>query len=180
LKKYNPLHPTGIQVHFTDENAPMVLCEMLKAHLLEQTIILCIGTDRCIGDALGPLVGTLLANKNFRYPLYGTLDDPIHAVNLEASLEKIKTEHPDAHIIAIDACLGQENLIGNIHIKKGPIYPGKGVGKSLPRVGHLSVVGIVDKLQNDDLYAIHHIRLSLIMHMAQIIADAFMLATYLS
>ncbi|AOT73077.1 spore protease YyaC [Geosporobacter ferrireducens] len=158
----------------------MVLCEVLKAHMFEQTIILCIGTDRCIGDALGPLVGTLLENRNFRYPLYGSLDHPIHAINLESSLEKIKTEHPDAYVIAIDACLGQENLIGNIHIKNGPIYPGKGVGKSLPQVGHLSIVGIVDKLQNDDLYAIHHIRLSLIMHMAQIIADAFMLATYLS
>ncbi|MEW9123876.1 MAG: spore protease YyaC [Thermotaleaceae bacterium] len=180
MKRYNPLYTTNPQVHFSDENAPMFLCAALKERWVEEAVVVCIGTDRCIGDALGPLVGTLLENRSFRYPLYGTLNHPIHAVNLEASLEKIKTAHPNAFIIAVDACLGHENLIGNIHLKNGPIYPGKGVGKSLPSVGQISVVGIVDKLQNDDPFTIHHIRLSLIMNMAQVIADAFMLATYLS
>lgn len=45
-------------------------------------IILCIGTDRSTGDALGPLVGHKLINSISKYNnvyLYGTLDDPVHA-----------------------------------------------------------------------------------------------------
>ncbi|MFD2881867.1 DUF1256 domain-containing protein [Paenibacillus rhizoplanae] len=50
-------------------------------------VIICVGTDRSTGDSLGPLVGTTLAR--FRSPLfhlYGTLEEPVHAINLEETL----------------------------------------------------------------------------------------------
>jgi putative sporulation protein YyaC len=168
------------RVHYTSENASEILSEAIKEKISNQVVIVCIGTDRCIGDALGPLVGTMLQNKNFRFPVYGTLDEPIHAVNLKESMENIKAKHPNGFFIAVDACLGNEDLIGNIHIKRGPIFPGKGVGKRLPSVGQLSIVGIVDKLNKEDCFSIHNIRLSLVMKMAEVIVDSFMLATYLS
>ncbi|QXM05155.1 spore protease YyaC [Crassaminicella indica] len=168
------------RVHYTNENASQILSELIKEKISSNTVIICIGTDRCIGDTLGPLVGTLLQNKNFRFPVYGTLDHPIHAVNIKESLERIKGKHPNGFFIAVDACLGSEELIGNIHIKRGPIFPGKGVGKNLPGVGQMSIVGIVDKLNKDDCFSIHNIRLSLVMKMAEVIVDTFMLATYLS
>lgn len=180
MKDYFHQYPYGIRVHYTYEKAVAILSEAIKGSLQEETVILCIGTDRCIGDALGPFVGTLLKNDNFRFPLYGTLDDPIHAVNLEESIEKIRKLHPNGFFIAVDACLGNEKMIGNIHIKKGPIYPGKGVGKKLPGVGEISIVGIVDRVNHHDQLAIHTIRLSLIRNIAKVIADAFMMATYLS
>ncbi|WZL74983.1 spore protease YyaC [Clostridiaceae bacterium 35-E11] len=167
-------------MHHAEENAAEVLSQILKQQITEQSVILCVGTDRCIGDALGPLVGTMLMERNFRFPVYGTLDEPVHAINLLKSVKEVQASHPNSFIIAVDACLGDENLIGNIHIKQGPIFPGKGVGKKLPGIGDLSVVGIVDKINQDDCLAIHNIRLSLIRNMAQVIADAFMLATYLS
>ena len=48
-------------------------------------VVLCIGTDRVTGDSLGPLVGTFLhAYGSDRYlSIYGTLDFPVHALNLE-------------------------------------------------------------------------------------------------
>ncbi|QZY54334.1 spore protease YyaC [Crassaminicella profunda] len=168
------------RVHYTNENASTILSETIKERISNSAVIICIGTDRCIGDALGPLVGTMLQNRDFRFPVYGTLDDPIHAVNLKESMEKIKGKHPNGFFIAVDACLGNEELIGNIHVKRGPIFPGKGVGKKLPGVGQMSIVGIVDKLNKEDCFSIHNIRLSLVMKMSEVIVDAFILATYLS
>lgn len=172
-------YPYKTRVNYISKNAVETLSRSIKELLCENAILICIGTDRCIGDALGPLVGTMLENSNFHFPVYGTLDEPIHALNLEPSIKKIKNKHPNGYFIAIDACLGNEQSIGNIHIKNGPIFPGKGVGKKLPSVGKTSIVGIVDKVNEDDFFAIHNIRLSLIMNMAQVIADAFIHSTYL-
>lgn len=162
-----------VKTHFQDKDAVKVLSNHLKERIIEDTIIVCIGTDRCIGDALGPIVGTLLTNTNFKYPVYGTLKHPIHAVNLKNELRKIKSKHKNPYIIAVDACLGEEAFIGNIQIREGPIFPGKGVGKILPSIGNLSVVGIVDKYTYEDFFPIHNIRLNLVMEMAEIIMKAF-------
>ncbi len=180
MNDYLNRNPIGIRIGHKEEKAVELLAEAIRGSLREDTIIICIGTDRCIGDALGPLVGSMLEERNFRLPVYGTLDDPIHAVNLESSIKKIQDLHPNAFVMAIDACLGNENAVGNIHIKKGPVFPGKGVGKKLPGIGHVSIIGIVDRINNEDYLAIHNIRLSLIMKMAQVIADAFINSTYLS
>lgn len=180
MKNVYHKYPYGVRIHYAEENAVEVLAQILKKWISDEAVVLCIGTDRCIGDALGPLVGTMLVERNFRFPVYGTLDEPVHAVNLLKSVKKIQASHPNVFFIAVDACLGDGNLIGNVHIKQGPIFPGKGVGKKLPSIGDLSVVGIVDKMNHDDCLAIHNIRLSLIRKMAQVIVEAFMLATYLS
>ena len=37
--------------------------------------IVCIGTDKCIADSLGPLVGTMLTKNNICIDVYGTLEN---------------------------------------------------------------------------------------------------------
>ncbi|MBF8982997.1 spore protease YyaC [Lutibacter sp. B2] len=168
------------RTHHTKENATEILSQSIRDKITPRSLVLCIGTDRCIGDALGPIVGTLLKEKNCRFPVYGTLDSPIHAVNLLTSIEAIKETHPNRHILAVDACLGYEHLIGNIHVKKGPIFPGKGVGKNLPGVGQTSIIGIVDKFHGEDCFSIHTIRLNLVTNIAKIIVNSIIRASYLS
>lgn len=136
------------------------------------TIIVCIGTDKCIPDSLGPLVGTFLKNNNFQIPVYGTLDSPIHALNIDSEILKIKSKHPNTTIIGIDACLGDKNSIGEIHIRDFPINPGKGVGKTLPQVGDFSIIGIVDSSDNANFFNMKSIRLNTIYNMAQVISDS--------
>ena len=150
------------KVNYKKENVAQVLSLVLKDIINENTIIVCIGTDRAIGDALGPLVGTMLKNSDFKYPVYGTLDSPIHALNIYESIEEIKKRHPKGELLAIDACLGSKNSIGNIQVRKGPILPGKGVGKKLPEVGSHSIVGIVDKIDENNRFSFNNVRLSLI------------------
>lgn len=74
-------------------------------------VILCIGSDRVTGDSLGPLVGYKL--KRFHTGIlhvYGTLDSPVHALNLDHIIADIKHSHPGTPILAIDASLGQKSI----------------------------------------------------------------------
>ncbi|MBV7276475.1 spore protease YyaC [Clostridium thailandense] len=151
----------------------------LKNYIHENTVIVCIGTDRCIGDCLGPLVGTLLKDSNFPLPIYGTVSEPIHALNIDKKLTEIKLTHPNNPIIGIDACLGDSESIGEIQARDYPVHPGKGVGKSLPNVGETSIIGIVDTNDNDEIFNNNNIRLSLVFNMAKMIKDSLFHAYYL-
>ncbi|MEG1287307.1 MAG: spore protease YyaC [Clostridium sp.] len=151
----------------------------IKDYISENTVIICIGTDKCIGDCLGPLVGTYLKDSFFPIPVYGTIESPIHALNIDKRIIEIKNLHPNASIIGIDACLGDSKSIGEIHTRDYPIHPGKGVGKSLPDVGTASIIGIIDSSDNSEFFTSRSIRLHLVMEMSKVIAHALIHAYHL-
>ena len=157
------------------------MCEIdidqLSESITKDSIIVCIGTDKCIGDCLGPLVGTLLEKRNFKLPVYGTLDNPIHATNIYEKLNMIKNERPNSQIISIDASLGAEENVGKIKIRDQPIFPGMGVGKDIPEVGDLSIIGIIDESGSQEIFFARSIRLSFIVNMAEQIVDIIEKAT---
>jgi putative sporulation protein YyaC len=136
-------------------------------------VFVCIGTDRSTGDALGPLVGSKLEKL---YPenltVYGTLDDPVHAINLEEKLEHISKVHRTPYIIAIDACLGESKSVGMITLAQGSLKPGAGVQKKLPEVGNLHLTGIVNVGGFMEYFVLQNTRLSIVMNMADKIASA--------
>ena len=155
------------------------IAELLYKYIDKDTTIVCIGTDKCIGDSLGPIVGSILKEMNLPIPVYGTLEDPIHALNLKEKLSEINKLHETNNIIGIDACLGNEEDIGNIIIRDHPIYPGKGVGKSLPEVGNISIVGIVDSSKKSELFSNRNIRLSFIVNMCKTLCHGIVHSYYL-
>lgn len=161
---------------FTYDNLSCKLALEINTHLDNNTVIVCIGTDKCIGDCLGPLVGSILIDNSFNLPVYGTLDSPIHALNINKRLEKIYSEHPNSKIIGIDACLGNEEDIGQVRIRNYAVHPGKGVGKTLPEVGGASIIGIVDSCSNSEFLFSRSIRLSFVMNMAKLISQAIIQA----
>ncbi|MEG1004041.1 spore protease YyaC [Clostridium sp.] len=129
-------------------------------------IFLCIGSDRCTGDSLGPLVGHHLKHiKSKKIHVYGSLEYPVHSQNLQETLDKIKDNFNDPYIIAIDASLGSFHNIGKIFIENTPLFPGLALDKNLPPVGDLSITGIVNVsgkfefmvLQNTRLYTVNTI-----------------------
>ena len=147
--------------------------ELLPSRIISRPIVfVCIGTDRSTGDSLGPLVGTLLKDKRISsFFVYGTLEDPIHAVNLEEKLVEIKNKHFNPFIIAIDACLGRLKSVGFIEIGEGPVKPGAGVNKELPEVGHIHITGIVNVGGFMEFFVLQNTRLHLVLSMANIIAN---------
>lgn len=101
-------------------------------------VILCIGSDRVLGDALGPITGELL-KKKFNVPafVYGSLSTPVNALNLGKAAAFIASRHRGAKIVAIDGSVGSE--IGKITVSEGSLRPGLASGKVLPAVGDVSI-----------------------------------------
>ena len=54
------------KINYKKENVVQVLSSIIKDVIDENTVIVCIGTDRAIGDALGPLVGTKIGRASCR------------------------------------------------------------------------------------------------------------------
>ncbi|WHH57361.1 spore protease YyaC [Petroclostridium sp. X23] len=148
---------------------------LLDDHTLpdyDNIIIVCIGTDRSTGDSLGPLVGYKLSTLRYdNVHILGTLDQPVHAKNLEENYNYIKENYRNALIIAIDACLGKMNHIGYVTITKGPLKPGAGVNKVLPEIGHISIAGIVNFSGYLDFLVLQNTRLSVVMKMTDLITS---------
>jgi len=144
-------------------------------------IILCIGTDRSTGDSLGPLVGYKLAPYISNYPnvhLLGTLEEPVHAKNLDDKINYIKSAYNESLILAIDASLGNMDKIGYISIRNGPIKPGLGVNKDLPEIGDISITGVVNVGGMMEYLVLQNTRLSLVMNMADVIARSINIALF--
>ena len=165
------------KVEYRMENADDLLADHLaqrfrRKRFEDELVIVCIGTDRSTGDALGPLVGSKLEVRQSQYlQVYGTLDEPVHAMNLSEKMEQIQRSHPCATVIAIDACLGQFSNVGNINVADGPLKPGAGVKKELPPVGSFHITGIVNVGGFMEYFVLQNTRLSLVMKMADVIAS---------
>ena len=137
----------------------------------KKPIIICIGSDLVLGDSLGPLVGTFLKSKNVKSYIYGTLNFPITAKEVEYARTYLKEMHPDSIAIAIDAAVGNDDDVGLLRVINKGLKPGLGVEKNLGVVGDISIVGIVaaKSVKNYNLFNLT--RLNLVYKMAREIAD---------
>ena len=137
--------------------------------------VMCIGSDRSTGDSLGPLIGYKLSKFAFNNVfIYGSLNNPINAVNLEFAITFIKNFHSNPYIIAIDASLGRNDHVGCITLAEGPLRPGLGVKKELPKVGSLHITGIVNTAGLMEHLTLQTTRLSTVVALADVIAGGIL------
>jgi putative sporulation protein YyaC len=135
----------------------------------KEIVFLCVGTDRSTGDSLGPVVGTMLIENNLPYPVYGTLEKPVHALNIKKILKEINQTHNDPFILGIDACLGDERQIGFIFFKEGSLIPGIAVNKKLPHVGEYHMKAVVNYLDAlSPAQSLNNTRLFTVMTIAEV------------
>lgn len=131
---------------------------------IENTVFLCIGTDRSTGDSLGPMVGSRLKRRG--YQVFGTLKYPVHAMNLEETINKLPK---GKYIVAIDACLGQLSSVKLTQVFQGSIKPGSGVDKDLPRVGDYGISPIVNVGGFMEYFVLQNTRLDTVMELTSAI-----------
>ena len=163
----------NVKVNYEDIDAKIKLAKRFNQILDENTIIVCIGTDRSTADSFAPFIGSKLKESDlFNYPVYGTIENPVHALNLKDYIDFIKKEHPHSNIIAIDAAIGTVNEIGTIKIREGKLYPGAGANKKLPPIGDYSVVGVM----SNDNFSFSTVRLYHTIKMANVIVESIVLA----
>lgn len=168
--------PQKIKAHVDDNSAKARLetrlSDLFASARKRPTVILCIGTDRSTGDALGPLIGTQLLRLNLpQLHVCGTLDEPVHAQNLGDNIQFIQKSLVNPFIIAIDACLGRLDSVGCITLASGPLKPGAGVHKQLPEVGEAHITGIVNVGGFMEFMVLQNTRLNLVWRMSENISS---------
>ncbi len=165
-------------VHFQDTGAVSGLAAALMEQFkVEQRgnqwvpVFFLVGANSSTGDALGPFVGWFLKRKGFTGIYKGDLNDPVHATNLKEKLSEIwylalkSGKHP--YIIAVDAAVGRA---GRVTVNRGPLKPGAGMGKTLPTVGNVHVMGGTASFP----FGIWFAALDQTVGMAEIIADGIL------
>lgn len=162
-------------------NNLLLLAQELRDKIIEnnkdekEVLFFCIGTDRCIGDSLGPIVGTMLKKRGF--PVVGTLCAPVHAKNIEEAIDNIDKDN--FFIVGIDTSLAiNYDNVGKIKIRNFPLSPGLGVGKNLPTIGDISIIGCVGPvIKGYEYQVLSNVRLGFVYVMASKIVDIITIAT---
>ena len=127
-------------------------------------VFCCIGTDRVIGDCIGPITGSLLkgVDKNLTFS------------NMSQKMREIKLKYKNPYVVAIDAALSAESEIGNIYIADDGIIIGRGLNKSKKKIGDIGIKVVVGKDYNDNelnFRCLQNISLSKIMDLSKKISD---------
>jgi putative sporulation protein YyaC len=155
------------------EHAPTGIFQALVSCNIEnkKPILICVGSDLVLGDSLGPLVGTLLKKHDVRSYVYGTLNYPITAKEVEYARTYLKQMHPNSISIAVDAAVGEPDDVGLIRVMNKGLKPGLGVDKNLGLIGDVSIMGIVasKSAKNNNLFNLT--RLNLVYKMSEIISS---------
>lgn len=175
-----PIKITAGQQYINASSTTAFQCftDILHSHITKalgngrrSLVFVCIGTDRSTGDSLGPLIGHKISGLKAKgLYIFGNLEHPVHAKNLDEVMKRITRECEDPFIIAIDACLGSMEHVGYIGIGDGPIRPGSGVNKELTPVGDMFVTGIVNFGGFMDFLVLQNTRLHVVMKIADLIA----------
>jgi putative sporulation protein YyaC len=169
-----------LTIHGSDPTALTQLSMRLESALAargageREVVFACIGTDRSTGDALGPLVGQKLLRLGCdRETILGTLEHPLHALNMGERLGALGERTPRPLIVAIDAALGAAANVGLIALRPGGLRPGQGVGKDLPEVGEVALTATVNISAGAlDAQVLQSTRLYVVQNLAETIGTA--------
>lgn len=164
----------GIFRIYDDDVKEKIACHLEKCIPKDKNItIVCVGTDRIIGDAVGPLVGTLLKEYNINANVIGEFDNLVNATNIHHIVNTLNTED---FIIAIDVCVtSKREYIGCIIIDNEKLYPGSGLGKKLPGFGDLTIKAVVASNDvTDKMMMLGAVRLSFVYKISTIIVRSLL------
>lgn len=136
----------------------------------ENVVFVCIGSDRVTGDSIGPLIGSSL--KELGYDVIGTLDEPVHALNM---VDRLKEVPKFKKVIAIDASTSNDLYeLGSVCVVNEGLAPGKGLGKDLGVIGEVSIKCVVSSLGYSHKHTydlLCQVRLGLLMKMRDYVVD---------
>ena len=95
--------------------------------MINDIVFICIGTNKVIGDSLGPLVGTYLKVLYHNIKVYGDIKQNIDYNNINKVINFVNVKYKNHTKVLIDSALG--NNVGDIVLYSGSISLGKGIGK---------------------------------------------------
>ena len=138
-------------------------------------VFLCIGTNKIIGDSVGPIVGNYLKKLQNEYlQIYGTLDDTINFFNAKDVIEGIYQNLENPYLITVDAALSNSNNKGDIVLSEGYIKIGKALQKSICFYSDINIKCIVGKSyleKEKNIKELEKVSLAEILGMAELVAN---------
>lgn len=114
----------------------------------DSIVYICIGSNKIVGDCLGPLVGTYLKNI-FNAKVYGDMENPINFYNADFIMQQINKNHSECLKVIVDSALGKN--VGDIVIDDGVVEIGKGLNKRKKIYGDISIKAVVCKNYYDNI-----------------------------
>ena len=130
------------------------ICRFDVKRNFSDIIFLCVGSNKIIGDSVGPLVGQMLNNtlkeeKNEKkIKVYGNMKDTLNYKNASKVLEEILNQYEKPFMITIDSALGNEKMIERIVVNAGTIQIGNSLGPGIRYDSHINIKGVVGKYKN--------------------------------
>ncbi|WP_027964571.1 spore protease YyaC [Halalkalibacillus halophilus] len=138
-------------------------------------VVVCIGSDRSTGDSFGPLIGTnIQKRKPAKLKVYGTLEHPVHALNLQETTDHIYASYDNPYVIAIDAALGSVSKLQTIDVGEGSLSPGTALKKEIDPIGDLYLKGYVNALGLMPLQVLQCTRLYEVMEMSDCVSRSLL------
>lgn len=111
-----------------------------------EIVFLCIGTNRVIGDSIGPIVGTNLKKKidnNRNIKVFGDLENNICYENIKEYITKLST--CKSLIVVIDSALSNQENIGKVFVQNKGLKYGESLYKNNSIIGNISIKAVVGK-----------------------------------
>lgn len=138
-------------------------------------VILCIGTNKLIGDCVGPMVGEKLKERIYckEVVIYGDMKETVNFKNAKQVIESILKRYEKPFIITIDSALGKENMIRKIAVSAGWIQIGNATGRCVCYYSHMNIKGIVDKYRRtpqENVEALERVNPQLVIELSNIVA----------
>lgn len=115
-----------------------------------EIVFLCVGTNKIIGDMIGPMVGEDLKNRIYKNVkkeiiIFGNMENTLNLKNAENIIGEVKNRYINPFIITIDTALGREENLKKIYVTQGEIEIGKAVSKGIKYKSHVNIKGVVGK-----------------------------------
>lgn len=112
----------------------------------QEIVFLCIGTNRVIGDSIGPIVGTNLKkkiDKNRNIKVMGDLENNICYENIKEYIARLSFSR--SFIVVIDSALSNEENIGKVFVQNKGLKYGESLYKDNSIIGNISIKAVVGK-----------------------------------
>lgn len=128
-----------------NSNTLITLKKEMKRHLKDNRVLLCVGSNKCVGDSLGPLVGEILSRqlKEKNIEIIGNMKKCVDYCNIPDITEEIHQKYTHPYIITIDAALAKKEYIGRVVTIHEKLVLGSALGKENYQIGNIGIKGIV-------------------------------------
>ena len=117
-------------------------------------VFVCIGTNLIIGDAFGPIVGSILQNtigKSNKIKIIGNLDDCITYDNIKEKIKDINKMYSDDIIVVLDSAISNKSDIGKVFVQNRGLKYGESLKKKNESIGNISIKAVVCEQSNNSI-----------------------------